>query len=143
MNQGVVLGAMALLLVWGAWGLIAKFALRELDMQAVVWNQLASFTLIPIYFLFFREMLPIRFVWTGIGWALMAGLLGGGGTLILYTLLRSAPASVIIPISAIYPVITVLLSVLFLGEKLTWQQVVGLVFAVAAIWLLSSNSSNS
>lgn len=141
MSPGILAGGLALLLVWGAWGLIAKFALRELELQAVIWNQLASLTLLPVYFLVFREMLPLKFAWTGIGWALLAGLLGAGGTLILYLLLRAAPASVVIPISALYPVVTVILSIFILGEKLSWQQGVGLVLAVSAIWLLSSNDT--
>ncbi len=142
MNFGILFGASALLVIWGVWGLVAKFALREVDMQIALWSQIASLTLIPLYFVLFREMTPVKFVWAGMGWAYLSGLLGAGGTIVLYLLLRSAPLSVVIPISALYPVVTVVLSAIILKEKVGPLQIVGLVLAVAAIWLLSSNSES-
>jgi bacterial/archaeal transporter family protein len=93
--------------------------------------------LFPSYFFLFRDLLPINFKLSGIALALIAGGLSALGVLILYLLLRVAPASVVIPISALYPLVTVILSFIFLNEVLSWARVLGVACALAAIWLLS------
>lgn len=137
MNLGILLGGAALLLVWGVWGITAKLALKEIGLQIVVWSQVASLSIFPLYFVFFKELLPIKFEIGGILWALVSGALGIGGTLILYLLLRAAPTSLIIPLSSLYPVITVTLSFLILREKITPQQWLGILCALLAIALLT------
>ena len=138
MNSSVLLGGLALLLLWGVFGITSKLAIREVGLQIVIWSQVASLALFPLYFIFFKELLPLKITTTGVGFALVSGLLGTSGALVLYLLLRDAPASVIIPISALYPIITVLLAAVFLQEALTLPRVAGVVLGAAAVWLLSS-----
>jgi bacterial/archaeal transporter family protein len=51
--------------------------------------------------------------------------------------LSSADASRIVPITSTYPVVTALLAILFLGERLTWSKGVGVLLIVAGIMLLA------
>ena len=138
MNSTVLIGGAALLLVWGLYGVAAKIAVREVGLQVLIWSQVASLTLFPLYFFLFKEMLPIKFDGAGIAWALGAGGLGVSGGVILYLLLRDAPASVVIPISALYPVVTAIVAYFFLQEAITPTRLAGIALAVVAIWLLSS-----
>jgi transporter family protein len=138
LNSTVLIGGTVLLLLWGAYGIAAKIAVHEIGLQVLIWSQVASLALFPAYFFLFKELLPIKIDGAGIAWALGAGVLGVAGSVILYVLLRDAPASVVIPISALYPVVTVVLAFIFLREELSLARVAGIALAVIAIWLLSS-----
>ncbi len=138
MNLTVLLGGAALLVCWGVWGITAKFATQHLGMQALIWSQVASLGLFPLYFLLFKDMVPVEWKVNGIAWALVSGVLGVGGTAILYVLLRNAPASIVVPISALYPVVTVTLGYFFLHEDISPMRIAGVVCAVAAVWLLTA-----
>lgn len=138
MNASILIGGIVLLLLWGTYGVAAKIAVREIGLQVLIWSQVASLILMPTYFLLFKEMLPLKLDGAGIGWAFGAGFLGVAGGVVLYLLLRDAPANVVIPISALYPVVTVILGVLFLQEELSLMRLAGIALAVIAIWLLSA-----
>ncbi len=67
----------------------------------------------------------------------IGGLIAGFfGQLSLYTALKSGEASVVIPISATYPLVTLLIAVLFLGESLTLSKFMGILLVVIGIILL-------
>jgi bacterial/archaeal transporter family protein len=53
-------------------------------------------------------------------------------------LLRVAPANIVVPLSALYPVVTVILAYFFLHEDLSLTRIAGVGCALAAIWLLTS-----
>ncbi len=53
-----------------------------------------------------------------------------------YTALKSGATSKIVPITACYPLVTALLSVLMLGEGVTLSRVVGTALIVSGIWLV-------
>jgi drug/metabolite transporter (DMT)-like permease len=74
----------------------------------------------------------------GISYSLGNGILAGIGGLTLFAAYRSGGnTSVITAATALYPLITVILAVLVLRERLNWLQVVGLGFAVVAIVIFS------
>lgn len=139
MNASVVMGGILLLILWGAYGIAGKFAVREIGLQVLLWSPVVWVMMLPACFLIFKELWPPKFDnIPGVGWAIGAGLLGVSGTIVFYWLLRDAPASVVIPISALYPVVTVVLAFFILHEELTLVRVAGIALAVVAIWLLSS-----
>lgn len=138
MNPSLLIGGGALLLFWGAYGFTAKIAIREVGLQVLVWYQVASLAIFPVYFFLFKEIWPLKLDGVGIAWALGSAVLGILGGVVLYLLLRDAPASVVIPISALYPLVTVILAFLFLHEELSLMRIAGIVLAVIAIWLLAS-----
>lgn len=67
----------------------------------------------------------------------IVGISGAGGQLILFQALRDGPAYIVFPIVSLYPVVTVLLSVLYLGERTSRRHWVGIAIALFAIALLS------
>ncbi len=138
MNTTLLLGGAAMLLFWGVWGIVVKLVTKEIGMQALVWGQLGAFGIFPFYFLIFKEMLPLQLNLGTIALSVAAGALGVLGTMVFYILLRAAPASVVVPISALYPVVTVILAYFFLHEQLSLTRIAGVVCALAAIWLLST-----
>lgn len=138
MNITLFLGSAAMLLFWGVWGILVKLATQQIGMQALFWGQLGAICLFPVYFFLFKDMLPLELRASTIALSVVAGMLGVLGTMTFYILLRVAPASVVVPLSAMYPVVTVVLAVLFLHEDLSLTRVAGVVCALAAIWLLTS-----
>lgn len=67
----------------------------------------------------------------------LSGICGGAlGLWAYYHALRLGGASLVVPISATYPLITVLLSWLILHEGLTLPRVIGTFLIVLGIWLV-------
>ncbi|HHP50690.1 MAG TPA: hypothetical protein ENM97_02170 [Moorella mulderi] len=72
-------------------------------------------------------------------WLLLAGegILGAIiGQWAYYNALKAGPLTAVIPLSATYPLMGLLLAVLLLGEKLSWGQVTGSFLIVAGIYLV-------
>lgn len=138
MNITVLLGSAAMLFFWGVWGIVVKLVTKEIGMQALLWGQLGAIGLFPLYFFLFKEMLPLELKASTIALSVVAGMLGVLGTMAFYVLLRVAPASIVVPLSAMYPVVTVVLAYFFLHEELSLTRVAGVVCALAAIWLLTT-----
>jgi len=68
----------------------------------------------------------------------IAGVLLGAGGLALYAAYRGGSnTAVVTTATSLYPMFTVVLAVLFLRERITARQSVGMLFAVAAIVILS------
>jgi drug/metabolite transporter (DMT)-like permease len=51
--------------------------------------------------------------------------------------LRFAPVTNVIAYSALYPVVTFLLALVFLGETFTWKKTLGIILAFVVGWLMS------
>jgi len=74
----------------------------------------------------------------GIAFGLLVGILSAAGQLALFAAFRySSNASVVTVITSLYPLVTVILAVLFLRERLNRTQMVGLGFAAAALVIFS------
>ena len=72
----------------------------------------------------------IIFVISGI----MSGLLGMWA---YFGALKRWPVSRIVPIAAVYPLVAAFLSIIILREKVTWLRLLGTIFIVVGIWLVS------
>jgi transporter family protein len=67
----------------------------------------------------------------------IGGLLAGFlGQLALYNALKAGEASIVVPISATYPLVTLIIAVLFLGESVTFTKVLGILLVISGITLL-------
>jgi transporter family protein len=74
----------------------------------------------------------------GIGWAFLTGILGGTGNIAFFrALVSGGQASIVVPVTALFPLVTVILALTFLRERLGRAQIAGLVLALVAIYLLS------
>jgi drug/metabolite transporter (DMT)-like permease len=71
-----------------------------------------------------------------------AGLLGAAGQLVLFDALRRGPAYLVFPVISLSPVVSVLLSVVLLGETASLRAWSGIVLALLAIPLLSFQPPN-
>jgi drug/metabolite transporter (DMT)-like permease len=70
-------------------------------------------------------------------WFALNGICNGTGTLLLYGALGAGPVSVVAPLYATYPLFTVGMSVLVLGNvKITWRLVAGTALTVGGVVLI-------
>ncbi|MET1160507.1 MAG: EamA family transporter [Thermoprotei archaeon] len=125
------------LIVWGLWGFAIKYAYKGLDWINVYFlSSLASFTLaLTVYLLATRGVVPR--IETPAYYALLSGLLGGLGYIFFVKALEKGKASVVVPLTALYPAITVILSLVLLGEKPSMYQLIGVILAIVAAILIS------
>jgi drug/metabolite transporter (DMT)-like permease len=118
---------------WGVWGAYAGLPTQHgfpETLVYVVW----ALTMIP----------PALYAWHRTGWAfqadgrslylgLMIGLLGAGGQMLLFHAVHVGPTYLIFPIIALSPVVTIALSLLVLGERVSRLGALGIALALLAL----------
>ena len=122
---------------WGVWG-----ALIEVPQKAgfpptlgyIVWSlTMIPCALVALYLIKWKIETDKRSIILGSA----VGLLGAGGQLLLFQALKEGPAYIIFPFISLYPILTILLSVIILKEKTSLLKWVGIVTALIAIYFLS------
>ena len=122
--------------LWGAWGFLGKVASQHLPAQQV-YLLAVSGHLAVVGYLLVGGLGPVSWQPGGVGAALGAGLAMAVGLLLFFEALARGPATVVVPLTALYPAVAVVLSRIFLQEALTLRHLAGLALALAAVWLLS------
>ena len=121
---------------WGLWGFLSK---------------IGSVTASPLQMqiLFTLGMLPVAAAMVlqvrgnldrnraGVTYGLLCGVATGIGTLGYYAALRTQDASVVTPVTGLFPLLTVLLAFFVLRERLNNVQMAGMALALASIVILS------
>jgi len=138
-----LLWSLATIVLWGTWGLVSKIASGGVD--AYVNQLLYTAGLAPLLIFVAWTVHKHRTAeksegrTTGVLWAFFTGILGGVGNLAFFqALVKGGNASVVAPVTALFPMVTVVLALLFLKERLGRVQWVGLGLAFVAIYLLSA-----
>jgi len=122
--------------LWGAWGFLGKVASQHLPAQQVYLLAISGHLAVAGY-LWAGGLGALSWHPWGVGAALGAGLAMAVGLLCFFEALARGPATVVVPLTALYPAIAVVLSRVFLDEALTLRHLAGLALALAAAWLLS------
>src|SRR5262245_35014339 len=123
---------------WGVWAVIAKMIGDRLtggQSQA-----LSTVGMVPVVlaFLWFKDVAPRPGRWKGVGYALTAGAVSGLGNVPYYDLFaRGGTAATAVSLTALYPVVTIALAAVLLDERVNRVQAVGLILALAAIYLFN------
>ncbi|MFZ8858125.1 MAG: EamA family transporter [Candidatus Caldarchaeales archaeon] len=128
--------ALMALLSWGVWGVLGRYASqtlswREVTALAAIGQMVASLSFIFLL----RPELSFQ---TAHGLAaLVAGAMGFIGALLFYVALNLNPSSIVVVVTSLYPVVTTLLSFLFLNETLGPRQLLAMALAMTALVLFS------
>ncbi|HEV3419163.1 MAG TPA: DMT family transporter [Candidatus Acidoferrum sp.] len=132
--MGILLGLVTAL-CWGSADLFARFATRRIGtFRTMLYMQMCGFCLLTL-------AMPRLGGWghlfDGSGWqpwvwGILAGVLNTSSTLALYRSFEIGKLSIVAPISACYPVLTMLLSALT-GERLTPLRLFGLVLTIGGV----------
>ena len=121
---------------WGFMGFITKLTYKYFSWHQifVVTNIVPFATSLLILFLLKRS---INIHSLGFGYALLAGVASALGAIAFYSALGVGNAIIVVPLTALYPVVTVILSYLILHEEISLIKGVGLMLALVAIILIS------
>jgi drug/metabolite transporter (DMT)-like permease len=136
--MGILLG-LATALCWGSADLFARFATRKIGtFRTMLYMQICGFTLLTLVMRLLGGWGPLfnGSGWRPWAWGIVAGLLNTTSTLALYRSFEIGKLSIVAPISASYPVLTMLLSALT-GERLTQARLAGLLLTIAGVVLVA------
>ena len=131
--------ALLSVVLWGLWAVVSKiWATRCPPIRArryLLWVfylswDICAFQKSP------SPVVPVKSV--GATYAFVAGLLVGVGNLVFYQMMsQGGKASTVTPLTSMYPLVTVLLAVPLLGERMNAIQTVGVLLALFAIYLFN------
>ena len=122
--------------LWGLWGFLSKVAVLQLPSGAAYLLAITGH-LAVVGFLAATGGLTIPYQPAGLAAALGAGICMAFGLLYFFKALAGGAAGVVVPLTALYPMVTVLLSWTLLHEDFTPRRLAGVALALAAGWLLS------
>jgi len=134
--------AVVTMLFWGVWGALIERPEKN-GFPATLGYAVWAFTMVPCALVALAVIgwVPehdLRSVLLGS----TAGLLGAAGQLVLFDALRRGPAYLVFPVISLSPVVSVLLSVVLLGETASPRAWAGIVLALLAMPLLSYQPPN-
>ncbi len=128
--------AVLALVLWGVWGMFQKLAANHMPPRSVYLVS-ALGAIIVVVVILITGRFPPQFTTEGTLFAVIAGICSSiGGLLFLYAVSKGE-ASVVITFTALYPVITVILSFTVLREMITLKQGIGIVLALFSMVLLA------
>ena len=122
--------------LWGAWGFIPKITTRYLSPVSAVVFEAAGALIVGVAVLFFLGFRPDIHP-KGIGLAISTGIFGILGALCYLTAIKKGKVSVVVTMTALYPLFSIGLAYFFLKEPITVKEGAGIIFACIAIVLFS------
>jgi len=100
-------------------------------------GSLGSFLVLPVVLYFFHTSFDFQPKSMDHNYAVLGGIAASVGALFFYFAISKGDASKVVCITAMYPVVTVLLSFLVLKEPMNLAKTTGIIFALIGIFLLS------
>jgi len=135
MNHWLGYACIAIVL-WGIVGLFQKLGTNRISARSlVVWLTVGFLVLLPFFW--------SAGAWTKLdGKTLAAGLLGGvlnglGSWALFLSLEKGGKASIVVPMTALYPLVTIVLATVLLKERPTRWEWIGIAVALAGGVMLS------
>jgi uncharacterized membrane protein len=126
-------------LSWGFWGVMTKF--NSADINPFVNHFLFSAGMLFTLPFILRKCHIKEVNLKGILWGLGGGILAVIGNICVYqSFSTGGQASVVIPLSNLYPMGTILIALFVFKEKLHWMNGIGILVVVPAIIMLSGQS---
>ncbi|MEW5748002.1 MAG: EamA family transporter [Candidatus Thermoplasmatota archaeon] len=126
---------------WGAWSLTSKVAVDAVTAGNLFGFYVISSLTAPVLYAWARRVRPAHFkgedptktAWLMGGVALFLNVVGAFS----YTYaLEGGNASLVVPVTSAYPIVTALLAVAVLKERVRWPQAVALVVVVAGLVMI-------
>ncbi|BAU14529.1 hypothetical protein LEP3755_50770 [Leptolyngbya sp. NIES-3755] len=126
--------ALASLFLYGFWGLFSKLATNYLGSRTVLVYDIVGAVLVGLMF-FGTNNWEWRGDLRGIVFAMLTGIVGTLATLCYLVAVSKGSSSIVLPLTSLYPAITVILALLILKEPMTLRHGIGILLAVSAIIL--------
>ena len=123
---------------WGIWGAFTEIPEKNGFPGTLIFAVWAVTMIFPALFVLKRNNWKLETDSKSIMYGMLIGLLGAGGQLSLFAgAIQSGPAYLIFPIISLSPVVTIILSLIFLNEKASKRAWMGIILALVSIPLLA------
>lgn len=128
------LPALGFAVISGGLNVALKLAMPGIDWrQFVIWSGLAYVFTALALIIFGGWTLPLG---AGVEWAILTGALSTGGAYTLFVALERGEATLVVPITAAYPVVSAVIAALFLTEVITPLRALGIAAVVMGAMII-------
>lgn len=134
-----ILYSIAAAFFWGTWGVVAKLISDQVSpFTNHVLFSVGMLLTLPLVLKKVRTEAPNR---KGILWGLVAGILAVTGNVAVYQAFSAGGlAAIVIPVTNLYPLVTIGIALMVFKEKLNWINAIGILLAIPAVLMLSGES---
>jgi len=126
-------------LLWALWGVVAKLISEEVNpyMNHLLFTAGMLFS-VPFVI---KKCTKASFNLKGLLWGVVAGTFAITGNIAVYQAFSNGgQASIVIPVTNLYPLVTIVIAIIAFKERLNLLNVVGILFSIPAILLLSGET---
>ncbi len=141
MRGGWIAPTLGFMLLMGVLGIWSRYALRQVSWQGLIGLTALGYAVVVAVILVSRQ--PLRAKAPGssptLDWVIagLGAVIPSLALVFLYVALGKGDASKVIPLGSVYPLVTVVLAAILLGEPLTWKVAIGALLVVAGVIALS------
>jgi drug/metabolite transporter (DMT)-like permease len=133
---------LAAAVLWGVADFVARAIARRIGaIRTALYLQVVGFLLLCIFFEvqggFHRVFAAAGNGWQPWAWGALAGVLNAFAAVCFYSSLTQGKLSIVTPIAASYPALTLVLSMLS-GEAVRWENILGIVISLAGVVLAAT-----
>lgn len=122
---------------FGLWGLFGKLAIIYIDSKSALVFQSVGVLLVgflALAMLNFKLATDVK----GLSLGILTGIAYAGGCLFFFIAASKGKVVTVVTLTALYPLITIVLSYFLLRETISLKQCLGVILALMAIFLLSN-----
>jgi transporter family protein len=130
------LPALGSLVFYGFWAFFPKIASLTINPKSFLFYNVIG-SVVVNFIIFFVMKSRLQFEMKGFIFSILTGVFGILGTLLFAYALGKGKASVVIIITALYPIISIILSIVFLKEVISIRQFIGMALGMLAVVLIS------
>ncbi len=132
-NKPWLLYAIIATIFWGIWGAFTGVPSENGFPDTLIYCVWAITMILPAVFVLRRVKWRLEKDRKSILYGLIIGLLGAGGQMILFYAVTIGPTYLIFPIISLSPLITIVLSLLFLKERTGLLGIIGIILALFSL----------
>jgi len=122
---------------WGVFGFLAKLGSNEASPSNL--QVLFTVGMVPLVLVaLIRSNFQVETDRRGIIYGVLNGILAGLGSLAYFAAMSLGQASIVGPVTSLFPLVTVVLALLLLKERINRLQGIGIILALVAIGVLSA-----
>jgi transporter family protein len=122
---------------YGLWGLFTKLSVMHIDSKSAIVFQSIGSVLISVIVLSTLDY-KLETNLKGVSFAVLTGIVGGIGGLFYLIAVSKGKITTVVTLTALYPLITILLAYWLLKETVSLKQCLGIGLGMIAILLMST-----
>ncbi len=131
-----LLPALGSLIFYGFWAFFPKMASLTINPKSFLFYNVIG-SVVVNFVIFFVMKSKLQFEMKGFVFSILTGVFGILGTLLFAYALGKGKASVVIIVTALYPIVSIILAMVFLKEVISIRQFIGMALGMVAVVLIS------